>query len=207
MDFDEGVHAVFVGGGFDFGHLLVREARGDDQDGVGADRAGFEALPRVDHEVFADDRQGAGGAGFDQVILMALEVGRVGEHREARGTSSLIGGGVGGGREIGADQAFGGAGLLDLGDEREGGCGLGAQGGFEAARGCLFARAGGEVCGGGGGLAGGDFGALGVADLGEHVGHCGAAFARCDQFSRVGFWGGGNKGIVRAEIAEIAEKA
>ena len=45
--------------------------RGDDQqDRVGADRARFGDLPRIDHEILAQDRQAHGGARGDQIIVV-----------------------------------------------------------------------------------------------------------------------------------------
>ena len=57
-----------------FAAMALAEARG-------ADCARFGTLPWIDHEVLADHRQVAGCAGCDQVVLMALEVRRVGQHR------------------------------------------------------------------------------------------------------------------------------
>ena len=106
VDFDQDVHRVFARGGFDFGHLRVIECGDDDQDGVGADRAGFGALPWVDHEILADYRQVAGCACGDHVVFVALEIGRVGQDRQACRAAGLVGAGVVGGVEVGADQAF-----------------------------------------------------------------------------------------------------
>jgi hypothetical protein len=60
----------------------------------------------------------------DQIIFVALEVRRIGKHRKACRPARLIGAGMRGRIEIGADQAFGGAGLFYLGDQGK------ASGGF-----------------------------------------------------------------------------
>ncbi len=57
VDFDQHVHPAFERGGLHLGHVRVVERGDDDQDGVGADRAGFGDLPRIDHEVLAQHRQ------------------------------------------------------------------------------------------------------------------------------------------------------
>ncbi len=66
---------------------------------------------------------------------MALEILMIGQHGEARGAACRIGAGMGGRIEIGADQALGRAGLLDLGDQAIAALGdLAAQRRGEAAR-------------------------------------------------------------------------
>ena len=85
----------------------IIERGDDDQDRIGADRARFGDLPWIDHEILAQRRQIAGGARGDQIILMPLEIRRVGEHRQAGGAARGIGAGVIGGVEIVADQSFG----------------------------------------------------------------------------------------------------
>ena len=68
-------------------------------------RAAFDHLVGVDDEILAQHRQAGGGARRDQILVAALEIGRVGQHREAGRAARLIGAGEGGGIEIGADQA------------------------------------------------------------------------------------------------------
>ena len=117
MDFDQHVHAMGEGGGFDLGHLCVGERRDDDQDRISAERARFRHLPGIDHEVLAQHGEGAGGAGGDEIVVSPKEIAFVGQHRQAGRAAGGIGAGVGGRVEIGADQPLGRAGLFDLGDQ------------------------------------------------------------------------------------------
>ncbi len=78
---------------------------------------------------------------------------------------------MGGGIEIDADQALGGAGLLDLGDQRVAGRCLGAERRREAARGGKRAGAGLHVGEADRGLAAGDFRAGGVENFVEDGWH------------------------------------
>ena len=100
------------------GGLGVGDAGEDDQDAVGAERAGFRHLPGVVEEVLAQDRQVDGGARLGEVAVVALEARAVGQHAEAGGAAGGVGGGERGGVEVVADQALGRARLLDLGDQR-----------------------------------------------------------------------------------------
>src|SRR3546814_20561661 len=47
VDLDQHVHAALDRGGFDLGHPAVVERGDDEPDRGGADRAGFERLPRI----------------------------------------------------------------------------------------------------------------------------------------------------------------
>ncbi len=80
MAFNQHGHAEAGGQGFEFGQRRVIERGDDQQDGVGTHRAGFIDLIRVDHEVLAQHRQGAGGAGGLEIFRGALEKLPVSEH-------------------------------------------------------------------------------------------------------------------------------
>jgi hypothetical protein len=64
-------------------HRRQIERGGDQQDGVGAHGARFGDLIGIDHEILAQHRQGAGGAGRLQIFRAALEILAVGQHRQA----------------------------------------------------------------------------------------------------------------------------
>ena len=106
VNLDQHVHSVFERGGLDLGHLRIVQCGDDNQDRIGADRAGLGNLPWINHEVLAQHRQRAGGAGGDQVILMALKEWRVGQNRKAGSATRLVSPGMISGIEIGADQAL-----------------------------------------------------------------------------------------------------
>ena len=132
----DGVHAPRVGVGAQrAGHHVV-DGGHDDQDAVGAQRARLRHLVAVEHEVLAQRGQLGGGARLRQMLGRALEGGAVGEHGQARRAARRVGLGERGRIEVGADQALGGARLLDLGDERGlAGGDLGLQRRGEAAHG------------------------------------------------------------------------
>ena len=90
----------------------------DDQDAVGALGARLRHLIGVEHEILAQHRQRGRRARRRHEIRLALERRRVGEHRQAGRAAGLIGARQRRRIEIGADQALGGARLLDLGDQR-----------------------------------------------------------------------------------------
>ena len=102
---------------------------------------------------------------------MPLEIGRVGQHRKASRPARLIGAGMGWRIEVCPDQTFGGAGFLDFGDQGEAAGGFGAKCGFKPARGGLGERTLVKLAKRTHGLAARHFGAGGVADFGELVGH------------------------------------
>ncbi len=152
--------------------LDVADAGHDDQDAVGAERAGFVHLVRLVEEILAQHGEGDGGAGGDEIAGRALEEGRVGEHRQAGRAALGIGAGERRRVEIGADQALRRARLLDLGDERgAAGAGRRLDRGNEAAGRRRGAGAALHLGGRDGGLGGGDLGAFLGFDLVEDVGH------------------------------------
>ncbi len=117
MHFDQHIHAVAEGGGFEIGGQRVIDHRHDDQDAIAAPGAGFGHLIGIEQEVLAQCRKRRRGAGSGEEFGRALKGWRVGQDRETGGTTRLIGEGKSRGIEVGADQALGGARLLDLGDE------------------------------------------------------------------------------------------
>ena len=119
MHLDEGVHAEFEGRLLQRPGLVVGQRRHDDQDGIGTPGAGFVDLVGFEHEILAQRRQPRRRAGAGQVFRRALEGRAVGQHREAGGAAAFVGRGQCRRVEILADQALGGTGLLDLGDEAE----------------------------------------------------------------------------------------
>ena len=172
MDFDQHIEVVRHGDRFELGGLGIRQCRHDQQHGIGTDGAGLDDLPGVDDEILADDRQCAGGARSDEIGVAPKKPAVLGQYRQAGGTAGLIGGGKCCGFEIGADQAFGGAGFFHFGNQRGAAVRMGGMdGGDEAAH---------RIGGGGGGFeigkavrgtGGGDQAALVVADHCQGIGH------------------------------------
>src|SRR5690606_29517397 len=112
------------------------------------------------------------GAGLDEVAGRTLEARPVGEDREAGGAAQLVGAGKLRRVEIGADEAFGRARLLHLGDQRV--LALGAfllERGEEAADRWRVMGRGDHLVPRTQRLGGGDLFALVEFDSGEDVGH------------------------------------
>ena len=119
MHFGEHVHAEI---GRRLGQVSRRgvvDRRHDDEDAIGAERAGLHHLVGVDHEVLAQDGEGGRLARGGQIIGASLEGGRVGQHRQAGGAAHFISARQRRRIELGADQALRRARFLDLGDEGE----------------------------------------------------------------------------------------
>ncbi|MNY01481.1 hypothetical protein D3C86_1340140 [compost metagenome] len=173
MGLDQGVHAEALGLGQQVGGQGVVDHGQDDEDAVGAQGAALGHLPGIDQEVLAQAGQGDRVARGGQEGVVALEAGAVGQDGQAGRAAALIGFGQRGRVEVGADQALGRAGLLDLGDQggAAGVLGYAFQSGAEAARG---RGQGGEGLDGvlrGSKLAGGHVVALVGGDLRQNVGH------------------------------------
>ena len=117
MHLDQHVHAAEMAEPRQLGRELVVEAGHDQQDAVGTERPGLEDLVRIDHEVLAQRRQLGGAARLAEELVLALEVGLVGQHRQAGGATALVGRGERRRIEVRPDQALAGRGLLDLGDQ------------------------------------------------------------------------------------------
>src|SRR5579862_2344090 len=119
MHFDERIHAERGSGRFQLGRAGVVDRRHDDQDAISAVSARFSDLIRVVHEILAQHRQRHGAARNAQMIEMALERRRIGQHRKAGGAAGFISLGQCRRIEIVANEALRWARLLDLGDQRK----------------------------------------------------------------------------------------
>jgi hypothetical protein len=148
--------------------LVVIESGDDEQDGVRAGDDRFVDLQGMDGEVLAQ-QWGLGDAGDGgEVGERALEVALVGQHREAACAAIEVALGLAERVEIGIDDADGGRGLFDLGDDPEA-AGSAVEGGAEAAEVVALEGGGAEMLRAG--QQGLDFEMLGGDDLGEFVGH------------------------------------
>src|SRR5574337_374973 len=98
---------------------LVVDRRHDDEDAVRAPGARLEHLIGIEHEILAQDGKRGRLTRFDQVLWRTLKGGEVGQNRDAGGAARLVGLGERRGVEVVANQAFGRARLLNLGDEAE----------------------------------------------------------------------------------------
>ena len=133
VDFDEDGEAGPDGEIVEAAEAFVIEDGDDEEDGVGTPFDGFEDLAFVDDEVFAEEREGDGGADRAEVIEGALEIFFIREDGEAAGTGGLVFGGDTYGVKVGTDDAGGGGGFLDLGDEADVADAGMAEGGEEVA--------------------------------------------------------------------------
>lgn len=112
---------------------VVVENGGDEEDGVGAPLDGFGDLSFVDDEVLAEEGEGDGGSDLAEVGEGALEEFFVGEHRETVGAGGFVIAGDGDGIEVGSDDAGGGGGFFDFGDEADSAAAGVGEGGGEVA--------------------------------------------------------------------------
>src|SRR5215831_2690776 len=174
VDLQQDVHAERLRGVLEILCRAVIDRRHDDQDAISPPRPRLSYLIDVVHEILAQDRKLGRGASGDEVFGLALERGRIGEHREAGRTPPLIGACQCGCIEICADQAFRGTRLLDLGDqgivagrERVG------DGSDKSAWGRGRSGGGLDRDEGTGALGSRDLLALIALDAGENVGHAG----------------------------------
>jgi len=101
---------------FEILHLRGFERGDDQQDCIGAHRARFEDLIRIDDEVLAQNGQRARGARIFQILCAALEELHVGEHGQTRRAMLRVRTRDVGGHEMLAQHAFRRARFLDLGD-------------------------------------------------------------------------------------------
>ena len=85
VDLGQDVHAERLGQARKFLEARVREARHDEEHAVRPQQARFVDLVGVDHEVLAQDRQGASGAGLPEVHVGPLKIPDIGQDREAGG--------------------------------------------------------------------------------------------------------------------------
>ena len=191
MRFDQHVHAEVQRRRFKLGGLGIRQRRHDQQNTVGAERARFDDLIGLQHEVLAQHRQIDRRAGLLEIVVAALKVGFVGQHRETVGATLGIGAGQRCRLEVLSDQTLGGRGFLDLADQCHAAlAGAAAQGRMKAARWRGFFQLGLQPGQGLGCLLGGDRLAFVGADLGEHVGHdtSAAAASRLMAIRRSSTW-------------------
>ena len=120
MDFNQHIQPDTFGYSRQFGHFHVVQRGDDQQHTVGAQCPGFDDLVRVDHEVLANHRQGAGRTRLLQVRIGALEVVDIGQHGQASCTARLVALGNLGRHEVLANHAFARRSLFDFGNH----CGL-----------------------------------------------------------------------------------
>ena len=81
---------------------------------AGTEGAGFGDLPRVDHEILAQDGQIAGRPGFDEVVFVTLKIGSIGQDRETGSSASRVGAGMRGRLKIFSNQSLGRGSFLDF---------------------------------------------------------------------------------------------
>ena len=119
MHLDEAVHAERRGRGDEIGRERVIDARHDHQDAIRAHRAGLEHLVGVDQEILADNGQGGGCPCRHEILRRSLEILLIREDGKAGRAALSVSARERWRVEIGANQAFGGARLLDFGNQRE----------------------------------------------------------------------------------------
>src|SRR5580704_16494061 len=119
MHFDERIHAERGGRRFELGRAGVVDRGHDDQNAVGATSTRLGHLIRIVHEILAQHRQRHGAARRAQMIEMALERRRVGQHRKAGGAACFVGLGQRRRIEVVANKALRRARLLDLRNQRK----------------------------------------------------------------------------------------
>ena len=122
MDLEKGVQTGELRRAVDRADLVVGQAADDDEDAAGASLGRPQYLERVHHEVLADAGQGSGAlclvvGHLDQVGETALEISRLGQHRQAVGARLGVEPGLGDGVDLGLDLAHARGGPFDLGDD------------------------------------------------------------------------------------------
>jgi hypothetical protein len=169
---DEHVHAERMGGVDESRRFPVRDARHDDEDAIRTPGPRLEHLIGIEEEVLAQGRQAGGLPRLAQIVRPALERGLVREDRQAGGTALSVRPRQARHVEVGPDEAFRRARLLDLGDERRtGGAKLVADRLRKAPRRRRRKGATLDLRGRHGCLGGGDFRALVGFDAGKNVAH------------------------------------
>ncbi len=118
VDLDEHAEAELRGGVVEVVQLGRVERGGDEQHRVGAVGAGLGELVGAHDEVLAQQRQVDGLADGGEVVERALEVRRLGDHREAAAAATRYCCAMAAGSYSRPQLALGGARALDLGDER-----------------------------------------------------------------------------------------
>src|SRR5690606_31673399 len=117
MHFDEDIHTKLVSGGFQIGSFRIIERRHYEEDADRAKRARLHHLIGIDHEILAKDGERHRRPRRNEILIRALEIGNVRQHRKAGRAALGIGFGEQRRIEIIADHAFRGRGFLDLRDQ------------------------------------------------------------------------------------------
>jgi len=166
VDLDEDIELEGLGDVVEVAEGVVVEAGDDEEDGVGAGDDGFVDLDLVDDEVLTQQRDGGALGDAGEVGEGALEEFFVGEDGHGAGATVDVHAGLFEGIEVGVDDAGGGGGLFDFGDDAEL-VGTAVEGGAEAAE--LVALEGGGAEFRGAGEEGFHLGAFVGDDFGEFV--------------------------------------
>ena len=119
VDFDEDVELHVAGGIIEAAELIVIQRGDDEEDGIGSGYAGFVDLAFVDGEVFAQERDGGDFRDLDEVGKVPLKVFFVGQDGHAGGAAVDISLGLTDVIEVGIDDAGGGRGFFDFGNDAE----------------------------------------------------------------------------------------
>ena len=119
VDLDEGGHAELAGERLHPHEVGLAQGGDDEQDEVGAVRAGLVELVVVDHEVLAQHRDPHGGPDRVEVVQGAAEAAPLGEDADRGGAARGVLLRQRGGVLDGGQRALAGAGPLHLGDERQ----------------------------------------------------------------------------------------
>lgn len=116
VQFQQHRHAQFVRGALQRFELRRFQRGGNQQNGICAPSARLIHLIIVNHKIFAQHRQRHRRFHLLQIFGRALEIRRIGEHRQAGRAGALISKRDFHRVEIGADQAFAGAGFFHFGN-------------------------------------------------------------------------------------------
>ncbi len=175
IEFDEGGHPVGEDRFVQIREFRAGEAFGDEQNGIGSGRAGFDDLVLIEDEILSQHRDRDFAADRDQKIEMPLKEVLVCQDAETVRAALLVDFRDGDGIEVGADESGGGRRFLDFGDESDRG---------DEGDGVLCLQAGDEITDGRGirekrlefgeghaRFGRGDFGSLVGDDFGEGVLH------------------------------------
>ena len=87
MDFDQRGHSIARCEYTKASHLSDIKNGGDQQDGVGSVRGGFDDMEFVDREILAQNRNGDRGAGGFEIGETPLKKLFIGENTQGRGST------------------------------------------------------------------------------------------------------------------------
>ena len=118
MRFDQHREAEAHRHRFQLAHASQIERRHDQQNAIGTRRARFINLIRVNHEIFTQHRQRAGGARRFHMFDIALKKLLIRQHRQARRAVLLVTFCDQRGFKCFTQHAFAGAGLFDFSNDR-----------------------------------------------------------------------------------------